>query len=383
MLRKLLLIMIGAVVQKRAALIFAVLFLLIGIGFNLPCPAQELKSTISSGGTVQPGFQDIKGEPVIGESNGLQIGGIYVLGGGAGIKIGTAATGTVPLYIARSGSDILITWDAQVTNPDIYVLTGDGSGKYTADTGWALALSGGVLKNPNGMGAWSITGQQLKHTGEVGGGKTEAYYKGLQAGVPATDPNKDNTQISNLAAAQAVGKIIVNVYGGGRVFVSAPFVTDSLNNILGTNFTTNDQACIWDNSLGKFTSFQTFGGGNWPAGINAEISHGYWLDITGTGPGVLKPITVIGTISLNPVSTQIYTGWDMVGNPMPKQIADTGFVAGKVAPNDQIWIWDNQQHKFTGTMSYTTAWAPAALLLPGLGYRYNHLGTGFTWVVGN
>ncbi|MFH1386257.1 MAG: right-handed parallel beta-helix repeat-containing protein, partial [bacterium] len=290
-------------------------------------------------------------------------GGVVILG---------VPTGTVPLTIVRDGNNINITWDkALFPRIDLYALTGDGAGNYTNDaTTWGAPVSAA-----DADGAFTDVDQ-------VGRGDGEKYYKGLVAGKVPTDAHPDGgTYISQ---ARAVGKVNVSLYGGGRAFISTPFMTSSLNKAFGVDFANNDQLWYWDNSLGSFTKTFTFTGGSWPAEENANIAQGYWLDITSTNPGVLKTITIIGEVSSAPIRTNIYPGWDMVGNPFPKQTTNTGFNSG-MSSNDQIWIWDNQNHLFTGTMSYTeSGWNPAAQLLPGLGYRYNNLGvTGFQWETSN
>jgi hypothetical protein len=372
--------------NKTINTISIVLFLNAFIGL---ASAQQLDSaTISSGGAVDlsgNGYtvHDLKGQAAAGSvtdgTTMVETGGIYTEGGDEVVIDKDVPYGTVPLLITRTDQDhIRISWNKTTySNPQIFFLVGDGTGSFTntySATTW-LPAAGNPAFEPH------LTDGYVLHLQQVGKGEKEAYYKGLQSSVtPATkDPANGTLCIEN---AWAVGKVNVDLYGGGRGFVSAPFMSNSFNDVFGANFTNNDQIWYWDNSQGKFTATYTFSGGSWPA-VNANLAQGYWFDIIGTAPGSKKIVTIIGSLSNAPVSTQISTGWDMIGNPFPRQITNSGLVSG-IAANDQIWIWDNDQHKFTGTMSYAGAnWTPAAQLLPGLGYRYNHLGGGFKWTVSN
>jgi hypothetical protein len=92
-----------------------------------------------------------------------------------------------------------------------------------------------------------------------------------------------------------------------------------------------------------------------------------------------KTNTLIGTVVPAPaVTSQIATGWNLIGDPYPSAL---GFV-GASSLKDQIWTWDNKDKKFVATRTYNgpeKGWLPPLQLSPGRGYWYNHLGEGFAW----
>jgi hypothetical protein len=221
----------------------------------------KLDYTISGGGTNEltgggANLQDLKGQEVIGVLTGtdgtiLQIGGIYGLVGGVVISAAGVPPGTVPLTISRSGKDIKIAWDAKYANPQIYVMTGDGTGKFQNDNVagqtavWALVASGQEFDTTHASDA----APYILHKGQVGAAsvtgvtnRPEAYYKGLQHGVSASAQGSDQINFPGtyLQAAWAVGKLNVNLQGSaaeaGKNYVSIPFNCQqgtTIGNVLG------------------------------------------------------------------------------------------------------------------------------------------------------
>lgn len=278
---------------------------------------------------------------------------------------------SVKLNIDRDvNKNIKITWDAATYGnlPKIFVNTGTFTNSYDQNSWKAIADVSEI----------SITGPgELIHVGQVGQGTSEVYYKAVTEGVDLSTATGKTT----FASAWAVGKINVDLYGGWNL-VSAPFVADTLNNVLGTDFKDNEQLWIWSDADNKFKSTATFSNKSWPADLNVSPAQGYWLDLSGTPAKEKKTVTLAGTVyTSTTINKKIYAGWDLIGNPYPKPNPAAEFTP---AANDQIWVWDNEGQKFTGTKNYDgTNWGPDALLVPGKGYWYNHIGKGFEWKATN
>lgn len=368
--------------QKRAALIFAVLIFLIGIGFNLPCPAQqELKATISSGGTVQPGFQDIKGEPVIGEGGGLQIGGIYVLT--AGVVIPEVPPGTVKLYISRVSNDIKISWEATKygNNPQIFAMIGDGTGKYsnTYDPAtWKVIAQGGTLQNPAGFGTFSsynVTSGigSLIHAGQVGGvtgSIAEVYYKGIKEG---------ETVSARLPSAEAVGKVDY-LFEQGNTYFNYPFVSSAdVNTVFGTSGIPDLCKILnYQKSTDKFSpsTFST----TWLDPFTLELGKGYVFFNYSTSP---INLTLVGAVNKTPdtFSSNISTGNNYLGLPFP--IIKTLSLAFSSNPvgNDGLLIYQKSTDKFA-KQACSNAGAfdnPNFELIMPTGYVYFRYQGSFDW----
>jgi hypothetical protein len=350
-------------------------------------PALAGPATISSGGTVQPGFQDIKGEAVIGSGTvggkTLQLGGIYTL-------LPTAAgtpevpAGTVKLYISRSGTNIQITWEAtKYPNPQIFILTGDGSGQYHNSydaTKWKSYDNPIFDTTPMTFDASDRLSGILTHYRQVGGGDAEVYYKGLLAGI--TDYGK------YLPSAEAVGKVNFELNKTGASswnFISSCLTYNNIDQVLGVNFTNGDQLWFWNNVEQKFYPPITFSDGTWGTG-NLNPGPGYLLNLVGTSP---KPVTAIGkvntaaldrAISVKPLTPSY--GWNVIGNPRPILSLMTGFGAGRSGAGDSLWEWDSSNQKFLPPLVFDgTKWPTGAKLLIMKGYGYNHTGSGFSWQV--
>jgi hypothetical protein len=139
--------------------------------------------------------------------------------------------GTVPLSIDREGDNqIKISW-AENTAPDIYYLTGNGEGSFSASKGWIKVLDGKKGTITPGISGFSpnISAKNIIHNNQYGkktadGGIKEVYFKGLVPGQA----------VEKLAAAWAVGKLDIDIYKGLNL-ISVPFKKQNLllDNVLG------------------------------------------------------------------------------------------------------------------------------------------------------
>lgn len=148
--------------------------------------------------------QDIKGYPFGSPFTD----GSTIIETGLGVLVGTGEAGpvvpygTVQLHIERDGNNVRLTWD-YTGEIDLYVLTGDGSGSYSNDTGWT------ILSTEDGDGEYIDPDQ----VGEVSA-NAERYYKGIYAGFSSD---------TYIPQAWPVGKIDVPVAsGGGMQLVGLP-----------------------------------------------------------------------------------------------------------------------------------------------------------------
>jgi hypothetical protein len=288
--------------------------------------------------------------------------------------------GTVPLTISRRDSDIVLNWDAASYGViDLYACTGDGSGSYSnAASAWEF------LSDPSGG--------EYVDGGQVGSGNAEKYYKALVEGqAPDANHPLGGTYIGQ---APAVGKVNVVVHLDWNL-ISPIVFGDDLNNTLGTGFSDNEQLWKWNPAEQQFESPLTFKAGGWtaPAGAtwtNVDNGVGYGINILSLPGGQdQKIITVIGKVRDTDFQSAIKTDWNKIGYPFPVGIglnsALSGFTAGKSKVNDQVWpwLWNAAEGGHFGAPSVFngTRWNPELQLTPGVGYGYNHLGSGFDWEV--
>ena len=279
--------------------------------------------TLSSGATFTPTFMDVKGQPLAGGNAQLGLGAIYVLGGGL-VAVSGIPAGTVPLTIARQGQDIKISWDPKYVNPQIYVLTGDGTGKYTnGSTGWTLVAATDTT-NYDFTNYSSTTAPYILHKNQVGLGAAEAYYKGLQAGVNPADTTTDTnyTGQTYLATAWAVGKVNVTVAAsGGKQLVSLPLYDGTLSTIFPSQLTGGKSLIVSPRS----------GTGVNPVivnetGVNGQDFTvgpmvGFWMQtpIAATAP---VTITFVGSVISANVERDVEMK-DLTGNPLPISFANS------------------------------------------------------------
>ncbi len=170
--------------------------------------------------------------------------GLFGLFGG-GTVIDNAPWGTVPLTIVRDGQDIKISWDAvKAPGAQIYVLTGDGTGKFQKNdpTAWKPYTDASFA---NQFTDTNIGAGVLVHRAQVGSAQginwpnnPEAYYIGLQSGVTPTTVCQDPDPLYNgkpcYQVAPAVGKVNITC-DPGLTWITYPFSYSdkSLNNVFG------------------------------------------------------------------------------------------------------------------------------------------------------
>jgi hypothetical protein len=239
--------------------------------------------------------------------------------------------GTVPLSITRSGSDILISWEASSVSsgdPQIFVLTGSGLGDYNSTTGWTPVVSG----QPYGGTAVTIdsANRTLIHTGQVAGGTSEVYYKALQFGTDAThqtsDPNYSGQ--TYLQTAWAVGKMNIAI-GAGVNVVSIPFskADSGVNKVISPDLLSDgDILYTKPASDNPNTSRFRIVNGVWvddqdnPATLPMTPDSGYWIVASSA-----KPLTVWGNV--------------VTDNSRSTLVKDSGIlVIGCVYPNKELFI---------------------------------------------
>ncbi|OGC11794.1 hypothetical protein A3K48_04810 [candidate division WOR-1 bacterium RIFOXYA12_FULL_52_29] len=268
--------------------------------------------------------------------------GLFGLFGG-GTKIDTAPWGTVPLYISRDGENIKITWEAtKAPGAQIYVLTGDGSGKFQKNdpAAWKLYTDSTIAGQFN---AGSVATGVLYHNKQVGSvvpsgfsNHGEAFYFGLQAGVTpqtiCTDPDPLYNGKPCFAVAPAVGKVNMSLAVGYNL-VSLPFTYntggDALVNVFGQQLTKQDSPINADEiyykqdsaSWGMTNAFQKTNGSwylsssvNTPAAFTVGRDKGYLVSIKANS----AKITAVGNVSQSNQIIVMKTGFNAVGVVWPQ-----------------------------------------------------------------
>ena len=168
---------------------------------------------------------------------------LVIIEGGGPMLPSEAPAGTVPLEIARNGVNIEVRWnDSLYPKPQIFAMTGTGSGEYTNTAiRWTkIAAEGAIV--PGLSRTWGILDTSaglLTHEAEVSGGHAEVYYKGVKAEIDTTvDPG-----IATLESAWAVGKLdmLVSREGLGYNYVSVPFNyrSNQIRDVLDTAYLDN------------------------------------------------------------------------------------------------------------------------------------------------
>jgi len=237
-----------------------------------------------------------------------------VMGGGP-LLPPEAAAGTVPLFITRDGTNIKVTWEAIYISPEVYVLTGDGVGRYTnSNEGWVLVAKGGVTLE-SGF-SYDEGTHTLLHLNQVGGGTSEAYYKALQAGVNSLEANRDDPTKTNLAAAWAVGKVNVVLPLNTFKLINIPFVLSVTNvrEVIGDQLSAA-KLQYNENGLKQIV----LSGGSWDSEINLQNATGYWLKSTDRD----AICTFYGSVVKERFTKRVPQGWDLYGYPLPKKVGAT------------------------------------------------------------
>ncbi len=305
---------------------------------------------ITGGGTMETNFFGLIGEPVIGLATGagstIQLGALYTLLEAAP-PTGEAAYGTVPLYISRADNDIKITWEAAFINPNIYVMVGDGSGRYANDydaAKWFKVFSGGAVASglPAELGSFAkSTDGFLLHQTQFAAGTPEAYYKGLQTGF--NDPTLVYQGVQIFTSAEAVGKANLYFPQGYTLFelpvwMNVPSIPNSLNGQLDTSAVGDE---LYDYSMNK----SSYTSGTWVGALpNFEKARGYYLRILNSP----KTITFMGKIELAPVGIDLNSGYSMVGNPYPTSKEINDVFTGIDSPDELYDRYANKKTHVTG-----------------------------------
>ncbi|MFA5892428.1 MAG: hypothetical protein WC903_00460 [Candidatus Margulisiibacteriota bacterium] len=234
--------------------------------------------------------------------------------------------GTVPLNIERSGSNIKVSWDITVfeyQNPKLFMLTGDGTGKYTNDAGWA------TINDKLGLGfpfeGSDLAGGYIIHKNQVGQGFGEVYFKGIQNTFPNEmdiNPNVPGN-ISYLASAWAVGKVNVTVEKSGQMkLLGLPVSAGKVSNVflgqLGANEVILLPSTVGGGGLDYVTVNNTNVTGN---DFLVGPAVGFWLRNPGSSD---LTITFAGSLA-NTAFTKNLLAFDLSGNPFPLSVASGGF----------------------------------------------------------
>ena len=262
--------------------------------------------------------------------------------------------GTVPLYIGRSGSDIMITWEAgSYPTPEVYYLTGDGGGSFTNEADqWTLI---DPISPPSGFDFTDYVTGSFLHTDQVGLGSAEVYYRALESGEES----------SLLSSAESVGKFNKTLYADWS-FLASPFESGNFDDVLGTDFTAGDQIWVWDDSSQSFYSPATFSDNTWGTTYSFETGKGvlFYLN-TDTS----KDTTLLGAVGLSSFAYTIYDEWNLIGNPYPMVTDLDSFVAGE--QGDQLWIWSDSEQSFSSPLTFDgTDWPEGSTLEAGRAYGY-------------
>jgi len=221
----------------------------------------------------------------------------------------TTVNGTITLFISRENNNIKISWDPSGLSspPDIYLITGDGSGAYTNTTNLWVAITDtsvsadfDITNMPNGY---------IIHKDQVGAGTSEAYYKGLTSGS-----EKETT----LPTAQAVGKFNLQLQLGLNNLSANPLIPSNLgiDSVIGTQLpngtvlSTRDPSGIWHQPV-YVSATQS-----WSSNIELKTDYGFWINI----PSGTPTITIVGNVADSERTIPLYSGLNnLLGSTYPIQ----------------------------------------------------------------
>ncbi len=258
-------------------------------------------------------------------------------------------SGEVRLNISRVGNDIRLTWEAG-ENPQIYYLSGDGTGQFTTQEGWTRIVNNGILDGAY-YPAFSLEAsvRRLWHRNQVGQGTTESYYKGLKDGIVALETNADPWAFGGtyLASVKASAKYNRRVEPGYNLF-SLPFVPQEkalafqigtqLNGTADNNPANSDWVMnfVNDGKVGGVPQYHyTIAWLNsndnvWydlntrtlasPIEIRADIS--YWIRLMPAS--ATKEVTLIGVTSRTGRLVSVQAGYNPVGSCFAKRASLEG-----------------------------------------------------------
>jgi len=306
-----------------------ILILLLVAGCQLLVNADKLSGggkvlyeSINSGGSVMNStnykMKDAKGETVGGKSTST--GSIFkpgLFGLVAGGLEEPPPAGTVRLKIeAKPGtSDLKISWPDYSGDPQIYIMTGDGSGQFTADVGWALIYENGALTPAaNNFGTLSDTvPAEITHEEQFSQGYKEVYYKGLKSGINPATAHPDFGPATYLAVAWPVGKVNIDLAKDGEMkLVSAPFRGGQpsvyLPQLLGSN-----QELVLLPRVGSGLDYITVtDSGVTGSDFDMDPTIGFWMRNPNSSD---LTITFLGDM-VRSATTESLVAFDLTGNPI-------------------------------------------------------------------
>ncbi|MFA5113560.1 MAG: hypothetical protein WC529_04610 [Candidatus Margulisiibacteriota bacterium] len=361
---------------------------------------------ISSGGTVETAIIDIKGEPVIGYSNGLGLGGIYTLippglttttstttttattSGPATTTTTTTGTTTTTqtgpevadsgwireTNIRREGNDLVLTWGYDPSKPlpagvKVYAESGAGSEYQPSAAAFTVDLTA-AAPLPNSQTSLTLTG--------AGKDGNNHYYRVVPNPlVTGTDLlNEQNNSIT-------VGKVEVTTNAaGGFVFTSLPFQEDgvSLKALVADQVNVAGSMLLWWN--GSQYELATFSSGDWTGDHSLKLAEGFIL-YTDAAAGA-KSVSLTGRFGkLATTNTRpVITGYNLIAFPYPRQrtTAQAGLTA--LTTGDLLLTWDRAGQQFTLTTYSGGAWGDAAqTALKPAESKFYYSGSAFDWTL--
>ena len=227
--------------------------------------------------------------------------------------------GTVPMSIERAGNNIKVFWDNAVfeyQNPKIFMLAGDGTGKYTNDAGWAAINA--LLGPGSPFEGSDLPGGYIIHKNQVGQGWGEVYFKGIQNTFPNEmdiNPNVPGN-ISYLASAWAVGKVNVTVAEkGGKQLVSLPLYDDKLSVIFPPQLQGGKSLFVSPRSGSGLNPVKVDGNGVVGQDLTVEPMVGFWMQTPIDATAPVTTTFVGGVIKAD--LERVVEMKDLTGNPMP------------------------------------------------------------------
>jgi hypothetical protein len=297
------------------------------------------------------------------------------------------------LYISRGGetpgSACTITWNADKFggSPQIYVMTGSGTGEFTNSynsAAWTRVWDGTkFLPNlPGNVGQFNTAGLSngISSSMQVGAGSREVYYKALPAA--STFP-PDAAVFQN---APAVGKILVTAAGKGNYnMVGVPLIQQTAG---GTFVDTLSQAI---NRAGvEIYKFDNTAGGYVPASYAADWGGANFSLIQGEAAWIYNPLdndlvlTIVGGVPLTTANRTNYSvpilggQYNMISNIYP-QGGKLSALGLQPLNNAEIYYFDNVSHGYVSALANGSAWDNDLVIKPGDALWYYNPNSSLQW----
>jgi hypothetical protein len=310
----------------------------------------------------------------------LQLGGIYMF-----TEVGlppTAADFIISREAETAGSPVRLTWNPDVFTipPQIYAMTGDGTGQYINDNSqntWILVFNGAALEPglPIELGSFSLdlANHGLLHNDQVGTGPLEVYYKAVATG-------------STLEEAPAVGKILTTAYGQSNYnMIGVPLIQNFNSTFLdvlsGAISKSGVEFYKFDNPSDRYV----------PA-----INSGAWntKDITlttGDAAWIYNPLgedlvlTIVGGVpsaegNVSTAAVEVFGGgrYSMISNPYP-QGGELSVIGLEPLAGSEIYYFDNEKHTYVPALADGSAWGNDVFIAPGTAMWYYKTGADLNW----